>query len=131
MTQILDQQQQAEKRALKRLKEQGYAKMPSEGVLDKATKLEQTRMGALDKTDATLIQRAQLAANILAGYTEVQKEKLEPKATGYMKMVEATIAFSERLMTQGVEIMAKRGKEFEFPDEEEEDDLGGGGNGEV
>jgi|HubBroStandDraft_4_1064222.scaffolds.fasta_scaffold00042_72 hypothetical protein len=128
-TTTLSTEQQAEKRALKRLRAEGYAKMPSEAVLKAAKELEQIRMQAIDKTDTTLIQRAQLASNILTGYTESQKEKLEPKAAGYMEMVETTIAFSTAFLSQGSEIMANRGKECEIPDDEEEDDdepLGGG-----
>jgi hypothetical protein len=128
-TTTLSTEQQAEKRALKRLRAEGYAKMPSEAVLKAAKELEQIRMQAIDKTDTTLIQRAQLASNILTGYTESQKEKLEPKAAGYMEMVETTIAFSTAFLSQGFEIMANRGKECEIPDDEEEDDdepLGGG-----
>ena len=133
MTQVLDAVQQAEKRALKRLKSQGYAKYPGEAVLKAAAAVEQIKMQAIDKTDTTLIQRSQLAANILAGYTEAQKEKLEPKAKGYMAMVEQTIAFSTAFMAQGLTIIANRGKEIEFESEAEEgddeDDLGGGGEG--
>ena len=74
MPEVLDAVQQAEKRALKKLKAEGYAKMPSESVLKAASAVEQIRMQAIDKTDTTLIQRSQLAANILAGYTEALKE---------------------------------------------------------
>jgi hypothetical protein len=125
---VMTPEQMAEKRALKRLKAEGFAKMPSESVLKAAATIEQTRMQAIDKTDVTLIQRSQLAANILAGYMEVQKEKLEPKAKGYMAMVETTIAFSEALLAQGIKLIAARGTEVEVPDEDEEDDdpLGGG-----
>ena len=117
MPEVLDAVQQAEKRALKKLKAEGYAKMPSESVLKAASAVEQIRMQAIDKTDTTLIQRSQLAANILAGYTEAQKEKLEPKAKGYMAMVEETIAFSTAFMAQGLTIIANRGKEMEFEPE--------------
>lgn len=123
MSETLTPEQRAETRAMKRLKSEGYAKMPSPEVLQKAIGLEQVRMQAIDKTDTTTIQRAQLAANVLAGYIEVQKEKLEPKAAGYMKMVESTIAFSTKLFAQGVELMENRGKEFEVREEEEDDEI--------
>lgn len=122
MPELLTPEKRAEQRALKRLKSEGYAKMPAPDVLAKATALEQVRIQAIDKTDTTLIQRAQLAANVLVGYTEVQKEKLQPTAAGYMQMVEATIAFTTDLMVQGRELVAARGKEFEIESEDEEDD---------
>lgn len=128
MTQVLDQTQQAEKRALKRLKAEGYAKMPNENVLKAAAAVEQVRLQGIDKTDTALIQRANLTANVLMQHTELLKEKIEPKAAGYMEMVEAHVAFATTLAKQGVEIAEQRGKEFEVPDEDEDDDepLGGG-----
>ena len=128
MTQVLDQTQQAEKRALKRLKAEGYAKMPNENVLKAAAAVEQVRLQGIDKTDTALIQRANLTANVLMQHTELLKEKIEPQAKGYMEMVEAHVAFATTLAKQGVEIAEKRGKEFEVPDEDEDDDepLGGG-----
>jgi hypothetical protein len=83
----LTPEQRAENRAKKKLKAEGYARMPSEAVLRAAATLEGVRLNAIDKTDTTTIQRANLAANVLAGYIEVQKEKLEPKVAGYDAMV--------------------------------------------
>ena len=122
MTQVLDPQQIAERRAMKRLKSEGYAKMPSEKVLEQAAKIEMIRASGIDKSDTAIAQRLQIVNNVLAHHVEVQKEKLEPRAKGYMEMVETCIAFTITLAKQGIELMENRGKEFEVPDEEEEED---------
>jgi hypothetical protein len=76
----------AELRALKRLRREGYAKMPNEGTLRAATEYERTRMGSYQQEkqvrDSGLAQKAQFALGVISQNVPAERRdtELETKA---------------------------------------------------
>jgi hypothetical protein len=94
----------AEKRALKKLRAEGFARMPSPEVLRSATEYERAKQTSLGAIDQALVQRAQFAGMVL-GNPEVSKALPREK---FDKLAEKAGAFLESLIDQSGKMLAER-----------------------
>jgi hypothetical protein len=97
-------QDSAEKRALKKLRAEGYARMPNPDVLRAATDYERAKQASLTQIDQTLATRAQFAGMVL-GNEVVSKSLPRDK---FDALAENARAFFEAFIAQSVKLIAER-----------------------